>query len=119
MSQEERAADDALKAAKAEQLAQMSDEEALAVLIKARPYIPPEEVEAELKVRLIRVIKALTVGLSDFKIESALASDRLLSVTRWLTGLTVALVVLTVFLAMLTGVVVVLTGVVVWHDLRR
>ncbi len=87
-----------MKAAKALQLAEMSEDEALAVLIKAQPYIPPEEVEAELKVRQIKVTKALTAALEDFKTETATASHRLETLTRWLIGFTVAIVVLTVVL---------------------
>ena len=58
MSQEQREADCRVRAAKGKQLAHMSEDELLAELVKGKPYIPPEEVEAEVKVRQIKVISS-------------------------------------------------------------
>ena len=94
MSQEEREQSARIKQAKVDQLAGLTDDELLAEVIKDKPYIQPEESASEIQVRQIRVVKALTLALNDFKRETKTASNRLESLTRWLIAFTIALVLL-------------------------
>lgn len=119
MSQEQREASEQLKRAKARQLEQTSEEDLLATIIGDQPYIPGEEIEAEIPVRQIRVSRELAEALDAFRAESATASGRLKGLTRWLIGFTIGLVAITFWVVLLTAIVVVLNGVVIWHDFTR
>ena len=98
MSEEEREQSARIKQAKVDQLKELTDDELQAELIKDKPYISPGESDVEVRVRLVRVVKALTTALETYTSQAKEASDRLETLTRWLIAFTVALVVLGVAL---------------------
>jgi hypothetical protein len=94
VSQQEREQSARIKQAKVDQLKELTEDELQADLIKDKPYIPSEESDVEVRVRQIRVLKALTTALEAYTSQSKKASDRLETLTKWLVAFTVALVLL-------------------------
>jgi hypothetical protein len=95
VSEEQRAASDAVKRRKVDELKRLSEDELEAEFIEVSPHIPREESAVELRVRQIRVVKSLTAALEKYTQQATEASDRLEKLTWVLIGLTIVLAVLT------------------------